>query len=53
MNENESPSKRPYIRLNSFLNNITRNSGDEVRFKCEAAGNPLPLHFRYNNFIAT
>ncbi|MFH4974966.1 hypothetical protein AB6A40_001675 [Gnathostoma spinigerum] len=47
MENGSSTSKRPYIRLNSFLHNITRNAGQEVRFKCEAAGNPLPLHFNW------
>ncbi|VDK43539.1 unnamed protein product [Anisakis simplex] len=47
MEDGTSTSKRPYIRLNSFLSNITKNSGQEVRFKCEAAGNPLPLHFTW------
>ncbi|VIO93928.1 Uncharacterized protein BM_BM1888 [Brugia malayi] len=47
MEDGSSPSKRPYIRLTSFLNNVTKNAGDEVRFKCEAAGSPLPLQFSW------
>ncbi|VDK72312.1 unnamed protein product [Litomosoides sigmodontis] len=47
MEDGSSPSRRPYIRLISFLNNVTKNAGDEVRFKCEATGNPLPLQFSW------
>ncbi|VDM96243.1 unnamed protein product [Thelazia callipaeda] len=47
MDDGTLPSKRPYIRLTSFLNNVTKNAGDEVRFKCEAAGSPLPLQFSW------
>uniref|UniRef100_A0A0N4Z361 receptor protein-tyrosine kinase n=1 Tax=Parastrongyloides trichosuri TaxID=131310 RepID=A0A0N4Z361_PARTI len=46
-NENGVTEQRPYIRLNSFLSNVTRDSGNEVRFKCEAAGAPLPLTFKW------
>lgn len=46
MDDGASPSRRPYIRLTSSLNNVTKSAGDEVRFKCEAAGEPLPLQFR-------
>uniref|UniRef100_A0A0M3HH95 Ig-like domain-containing protein n=1 Tax=Ascaris lumbricoides TaxID=6252 RepID=A0A0M3HH95_ASCLU len=47
MEDGTSTSKRPYIRLNSFLSNVTKNSGQAVRFKCEAAGSPLPLQFTW------
>ncbi|VDM47835.1 unnamed protein product [Toxocara canis] len=47
MEDGTSTSKRPYIRLNSFLSNVTKNAGQEVRFKCEAAGTPLPLQFTW------
>ncbi|CAG9531916.1 unnamed protein product [Cercopithifilaria johnstoni] len=47
MEDGSSLSRRPYIRLISLLNNVTKNAGDEVRFKCEAAGNPLPLQFSW------
>uniref|UniRef100_A0A8R1U4G6 receptor protein-tyrosine kinase n=2 Tax=Onchocerca volvulus TaxID=6282 RepID=A0A8R1U4G6_ONCVO len=47
MDDGSSLSRRPYVRLTSFLNNVTKNAGDEVRFKCEATGNPLPLQFSW------
>uniref|UniRef100_A0A0K0ELA5 receptor protein-tyrosine kinase n=1 Tax=Strongyloides stercoralis TaxID=6248 RepID=A0A0K0ELA5_STRER len=46
-NENGVTEQRPYIRLNSFLSNTTKETGNEVRFKCEAAGAPLPLNFQW------
>uniref|UniRef100_A0A8R1DYF1 receptor protein-tyrosine kinase n=1 Tax=Caenorhabditis japonica TaxID=281687 RepID=A0A8R1DYF1_CAEJA len=42
--EGTSTGQRPYIRLTSQLRNATKNSGDEVRFRCEALGTP-PLKF--------
>uniref|UniRef100_A0AC35TWX3 Receptor protein-tyrosine kinase n=1 Tax=Rhabditophanes sp. KR3021 TaxID=114890 RepID=A0AC35TWX3_9BILA len=43
----EDGDQRPYIRLSSFLSNQTRDAGNEVRFKCEAAGSPLPITFQW------
>ncbi|TMS35575.1 hypothetical protein L596_002951 [Steinernema carpocapsae] len=47
MEDRTSSGKRPYIRLNAQLSNMTRNVGGEVKFKCEAAGSPLPLTFNW------
>ncbi|CAB3404440.1 unnamed protein product [Caenorhabditis bovis] len=44
--EGTSTGQRPYIRLTSQLKNATRNSGDEVRFRCEALGT-APLKFMW------
>ncbi|KAE9554550.1 hypothetical protein FO519_002254 [Halicephalobus sp. NKZ332] len=43
----DSSGKRPYIRLNSQLPNITRSAGGEIRIKCEAAAFPLPIEFTW------
>ncbi|KAK0395875.1 hypothetical protein QR680_001470 [Steinernema hermaphroditum] len=47
MEDGASTGKRPYIRLNAQLSNMTRHVGGEVKFKCEAAGAPLPLTFNW------
>ncbi|CAJ0581577.1 unnamed protein product, partial [Mesorhabditis spiculigera] len=39
-------TSRPYIRLASELRNMTKDSGEEVRFRCEALGTP-PLTFSW------
>ncbi|CAJ0958519.1 unnamed protein product, partial [Mesorhabditis belari] len=39
-------TSRPYIRLASELRNLTKDLGDEVRFRCEALGTP-PLTFSW------
>lgn len=41
----DATGKRPYLRLTSKLPNVTRSVGGEIRFKCEVAGSPLPIHF--------
>ncbi|CAD5214713.1 unnamed protein product [Bursaphelenchus xylophilus] len=43
----DGTGKRPYIRLNSNLPNVTRHTGGEVRLKCEAVGSPQPLSFTW------
>ncbi|CAD5210914.1 unnamed protein product [Bursaphelenchus okinawaensis] len=43
----DGTGKRPYIRLNSNLPNVTRHTGGEVRLKCEAVGSPQPITFAW------
>uniref|UniRef100_A0A1I7XZ28 Receptor protein-tyrosine kinase n=1 Tax=Steinernema glaseri TaxID=37863 RepID=A0A1I7XZ28_9BILA len=47
MEDGASTGKRPYIRLNAQLSDMTKHTGGEVKFKCEAAGAPLPLTFKW------
>lgn len=38
-----------YLRIEKSLTNITRNSGDNVRLKCEFTGNPMPKVHWFKN----
>ncbi|CAI5440660.1 unnamed protein product [Caenorhabditis angaria] len=44
--EGTSTGQRPYIRLTSKFQNLTKDSGNDVRFKCEAIGTQ-PLNFMW------
>ncbi|GMR36468.1 hypothetical protein PMAYCL1PPCAC_06663 [Pristionchus mayeri] len=44
--DGSSSGSRPYLRLTTSLRNITRNSGTDVRLRCDAIGTP-PISFEW------